>query len=78
MANAHVYLETSFFRYLIAKPSSEATKADRQEITRLWWSTRRHDFALRVSQIVYDEFHRRRGTDRSGRSGTACGAVRSG
>jgi hypothetical protein len=36
MANARVYLETSFFRYLIAAPSAEAIKADRQEITRLW------------------------------------------
>lgn len=56
MANARVYLETSFFRYLIAQPSAEAIKADRQEITRLWWSNRRHGFSLRVSQIVYDEF----------------------
>jgi hypothetical protein len=56
MANARVYLETSFFRYLIAQPSVEAIKADRQEITRLWWSKRRHGFSLRVSQIVYDEF----------------------
>ena|SRR5271157_1884593 len=56
MANARVYLETSFFRYLVAQPSAEATKADRQEITRLWWGRRRHEFSLRVSQIVYDEF----------------------
>jgi len=56
MANARVYFETSFFRYLIAEPSTESTKADRQEITRLWWSRRRNEFSLRVSQIVYDEF----------------------
>jgi hypothetical protein len=56
MANGRVYLETSFFRYLISQASTEPIKADRQEITRLWWSKRRHEFSLRVSQIVYDEF----------------------
>lgn len=51
-----VYLETSFFRYLIAPPSTEAVKAKRQRITKQWWDTSRKRFQSFVSQAVYDEF----------------------
>jgi hypothetical protein len=58
MSKPMVYLETSFFRYLIAVPSaSDPKKADRQRITRDWWTDFRQKYGLVVSQTVYDEFY---------------------
>ena len=57
MRNAKVHLETSFFRYLIATPSTDPKKADRQRVTREWWAHFRQNYELLVSQTVYDEFH---------------------
>ena len=56
MSKPMVYLETSFFRYLIAIPSTDPRKADRQRITRDWWQDSRHKYDLCVSKTVFDEF----------------------
>ena len=54
---ARVYLETSFVSYLTAAPreSRDPIAAAHQQITIEWWSRRRGDFELVVSQIVIDE-----------------------
>jgi len=54
---ARVYLETSFVSYLTAAPreSRDPIAAAHQQITIEWWSRRRADFELVVSQIVIDE-----------------------
>lgn len=52
-----VYLETSFFRYLVAIPSTaDPAKRDRQLLTRDWWTNSRHNYQLCVSKTVFDEF----------------------
>lgn len=50
-----IYIETTIPSYLTAWPNSELVTAARQQITREWWETRRHDFDLYVSQLVIDE-----------------------
>lgn len=50
------YLETSFFRYLVAPASRNTLKATRQQVTRKWWQDLRGGFDLCVSQMVYEEF----------------------
>jgi hypothetical protein len=50
-----VYIETTIPSYLTARPSEEHIRAARQELTRRWWDTRRHDFELCVAQPVFDE-----------------------
>jgi len=50
-----VYLETTIPSYLTSRPSRDLVTAAHQQITREWWDTRRHDFALFVSQMVIDE-----------------------
>lgn len=52
---ASVYLETTIPSYLTAWRSPELIMAARQQITREWWDSRRHDFDLFVSQLVIDE-----------------------
>jgi predicted nucleic acid-binding protein len=54
---ARVYLETSFVSYLTAAPreSRDPVAAAHQQITIEWWSRRRPDFDLVVSQVVLDE-----------------------
>jgi hypothetical protein len=54
---ARVYLETSFVSYLAAIPreSRDPIAAAHQQITIEWWSRRRADFELVVSQVVVDE-----------------------
>jgi hypothetical protein len=54
---ARVYLETSFVSYLTAIPreSRDPIAAAHQQITIEWWSRRRTDFDLVVSQVVVDE-----------------------
>lgn len=55
-----VYLETSFVSYLTAVPrdSRDPIAAAHQQITIEWWSRRRADFDIVVSQIVIDEAQR--------------------
>jgi predicted nucleic acid-binding protein len=57
---ARVYLETSFVSYLTAVPreTRDPITAAHQQITIEWWSRRRTDFDLVVSQIVVDEIQR--------------------
>lgn len=57
---ASVYLETSFVSYLTAVPreSRDPITAAHQQITIEWWSRRREDFDLVVSQVVIDEIQR--------------------
>ncbi len=50
-----IYLETTIPSYLTSRPSRDLVRAARQQITREWWDTRRHEFELCVSQFVVDE-----------------------
>ena len=50
-----VYVETTIPSYLTAWPSRDVVRAGHQQLTRLWWETRRADFDLVVSQMVLDE-----------------------
>jgi predicted nucleic acid-binding protein len=50
-----VYLETSVISYLAANPSRDLLTVAHQQITDLWWRTRRSSFQLFISQLVYDE-----------------------
>ena len=55
MPNQRVYLETTIASYLTARPSKNVLARARQQSTRKWWQTRRHQFDLFVSQLVLDE-----------------------
>lgn len=50
-----VYLETTIPSYLTAWPSRSLVAAAHQAITREWWTLRRADFELCVSQLVIAE-----------------------
>jgi hypothetical protein len=50
-----VYLETTVVSYLAAWTSRDLVTAANQETTREWWSRRRIDFDLFVSQAVIEE-----------------------
>lgn len=50
-----VYLETTFVSYLTAWPSRDLIVAGHQQITHDWWSTRRKNFELCISQLVLQE-----------------------
>src|SRR5437764_11607482 len=50
-----VYIETTFFGYLAARPSRDLLVAAHQQITHEWWLTRRGLFYCYVSQVVIDE-----------------------
>lgn len=52
---ASVYVETSVVSYLTARPSGNIIIAAHQQVTREWWDTRRHNFALYTSQLVLQE-----------------------
>jgi len=56
MSKPMVYLETSFFRYLVAHPSTDGSKLARQKMTKDWWQDSRHKYDLCVSKTVFDEF----------------------
>jgi predicted nucleic acid-binding protein len=49
-----VYLETTIFSYLTARPTRDIVQAAHQQLTREWWD-RRTRFDLFVSQIVITE-----------------------
>jgi len=55
MVERSVYIETSVFSYLAARPSRDLVVAAKQQTTRDWWDMRRHRFGLYVSQTVVDE-----------------------
>jgi predicted nucleic acid-binding protein len=50
-----VYLETSIVSYLAAHPSRDLITAARQQITHEWWTRRRPDFDVFISEIVVAE-----------------------
>jgi len=50
-----VYIETTFVSYLTARPSRDLIVAGHQQITHDWWDTRRADYELCVSQLVFQE-----------------------
>jgi predicted nucleic acid-binding protein len=50
-----LYLETTIAGYLTARPTRDLVAAARQQVTREWWETRRHRFALYVSELVLAE-----------------------
>jgi len=50
-----IYLETSVNCYLAAPPSRDLLTAAHQQVTHLWWHSRRSSFELFVSQLVLDE-----------------------
>jgi len=54
---ARIYLESSFVSYLTAAPrvGRDPITAAHQQLTIEWWSRRRTDFDLVVSQVVLDE-----------------------
>ena len=50
-----LYLETSVVSYLTAKPSTNIITAAHQLITNRWWTLRRDDFELLISELVLAE-----------------------
>ncbi len=50
-----VYLETSVISYLAARLSSNLLVAACQQVTAQWWSERRHDYDLFISELVVRE-----------------------
>jgi hypothetical protein len=50
-----IYLETTIISYLTARLSRDLITAAHQQITQEWWSSRREEFALFVSQLVVQE-----------------------
>lgn len=50
-----VYIETSIVSYLAARPSRDPVTAANQRLTHEWWTTRRHDYALYTSKLVWEE-----------------------
>jgi predicted nucleic acid-binding protein len=50
-----VYIETTFVSYLTARPSRDLIVAGHQQITHDWWSRRRGDYEMCVSQLVIQE-----------------------
>jgi hypothetical protein len=50
-----VYLETTIVSYLTAWPSRDLVIAASQQTTRQWWSDRKDDFEVYVSQTVVEE-----------------------
>ena len=49
-----VNLETTIPSYLTVRPSRDLVTAARQEITRVWWENRRHNYDCVLSQVVLD------------------------
>ena len=55
MSKPTVYIETSVVSYLTGRPNSDLIVAAHQKATQDWWSDRRDDFELRVSEFVLSE-----------------------
>ena len=52
---ATIYVETTIFGYLTARPTRNVVAAARQQVTQAWWATRRDAFSLFVSELVLEE-----------------------
>jgi len=50
-----LYLETTIPSYLVAWPSRDLVVAGHQQITQEWWTKRKGDFQIHISQFVLDE-----------------------
>jgi hypothetical protein len=50
-----LYLETTIPSYLTSRPSRDLIIAGHQQVTRIWWESRRDTFQLYLSQLVIDE-----------------------
>jgi hypothetical protein len=50
-----VYIETSIVSYLVGRPSRDAIMAERQRQTVEWWGTRRGEYRLVTSNVVFRE-----------------------
>ncbi|MCK5679685.1 type II toxin-antitoxin system VapC family toxin [bacterium] len=50
-----VYIETSVISYLTGKISRDLIVAGHQQITNEWWSERKNDFDMYISQLVVQE-----------------------
>ncbi len=57
MSRPRVYVETSVFSYLAARPSRDLLVAGHQQVTRDWWESR-YRFELFVSDAVLEEASR--------------------
>lgn len=53
-----VYLETTIFSYLVARPSREVVVAGHQQTTADWWARRRHEFVCVISDFLITEISR--------------------
>jgi len=51
----NIYVETTVFSYLAARPSRDLRVAAHQQVTAEWWDSRRHEFELFISQLVVEE-----------------------
>ena len=50
-----VYLETTVPSYLAARPSYDVRLLSHQQMTQVWWRTRRSAFDLFISELVWEE-----------------------
>ena len=53
--NPRVYLETSVVSYLVGRLSRDVVVLGNQELTREWWSSRRGEYSLFISEVVIGE-----------------------
>jgi predicted nucleic acid-binding protein len=49
------YIETTVVSYLTARPSRDVVIAGHQQTTHEWWDTRRHEYDLCASELVWQE-----------------------
>jgi predicted nucleic acid-binding protein len=52
---ARIYIETTIFGYLAARPTRDIITLAHQEITRQWWQASRSRYEIYISQAVLDE-----------------------
>ena len=50
-----LYIENSIISYLVADPSRDIITAARQALTRQWWTEKRLDYELYISEFVISE-----------------------
>jgi len=50
-----LYIETTIPSYLVARRSRDLRLSAHQEVTGEWWTTRRHEYELYISDFVLDE-----------------------
>ena len=55
MAKPKLYVESTIFSMLTARPSRVATSFALQTWTHRWWDEKRHDYELFISRYVLDE-----------------------